>query len=196
MNCSDLQNAWDAYRDAPDALPAADRAAIEEHLRRYRACAAMRAREDAWLDILAADAGGELPSAGAFRAGVLAKWDAKRERRQNPILARIGWLLWPTLAAAAAIALAVLIGPALPGGRPNMLAAGSGRHRVHLGALVQAIGHSKLLHPGRMLGDLKKQSSELAANVGEEVAPDGSGLPDPADIFAPASGAPSSTPRG
>jgi hypothetical protein len=196
MNCHDLQNSWDNYRDDPAALTGAERAAIEGHLRRCPACAAVWARESAWLDSLAAEAADPLPAAGGFRASILNKWDAQMDRRRNPVLARIGWMFWPSLAAAAALALAVMIGPARPGGRPNMFATGGQRHRVHLGALVAAIGRSDLLHPARMLGGLKKQSSQLAANVTQEVTPDGGDLFDPAELFSPRGTAPPTTPRG
>jgi anti-sigma factor RsiW len=196
MNCSELQAAWDTYRDAPADLPAAQRAAIEEHLRRCAACAVLWDREGAWLDDLAAEASTPPAAAGSFRASVLAQWDQQRARSRSPILGRIGWLLWPPLAAAAAVALAVLIVPGLPPGRSGAISPGVRTHRVHLGAMVQAIEHSYFLRPGRVLGDLKKHGSELAANVSAEVSLDASGLPDPAEFFAPAPAAQSPTPRG
>jgi hypothetical protein len=148
------------------------------------------ANESAWLGDLATEAA-ETPAAtggiGKFRGQTLARWDEARDKARNPIFARLRFLAWPTLAAAAAVALAVLLAPQAPLPTPV-------RRPVHVGTLVQALERSYLFRPSQLLGTAKKHASELAANVSAEFSLSTSDIPDPADFFAPAPEAPA--PRG
>ena len=190
MNCSEMQTIWDACRDQPGSLPQRERAAFAEHLRRCPACAALWADESGWLVDLAAEAA-QAPASpgglGKFRGQTLARWDEERGRTRNPILARLRFLAWPTLAAAAAVVLAVFLAPQAPLPTPV-------RRPIHVGTLVQALEHSYIFRPGQLLGTAKKHASELAANVSDNFSISTSDIPDPADFFAPAPEAP--TPRG
>ena len=190
MNCSQMRTIWDAYRDEPDSLQPGQRLAFAEHLRRCPMCARLWANESAWLADLAAEAA-DAPAAsggvGKFRGETIARWDEARDRARNPILARLRFLAWPTLAAAAAVVLAVFLAPQAPLPTPV-------RRPIHVGTLVQALEHSYIFRPGQLLGTAKKHASELAANVSDNFSISTSDIPDPADFFAPAPEAP--TPRG
>jgi hypothetical protein len=181
MNCTELATSWDAYRDHPEALPQRQRLAIEEHLHSCPTCEALWAQESAWLGDLAAETASAPGSAGGFRGAVLAQWDAAHAKARGPILARLGFLAWPALAAAAAVLLAVLIAPQAP--VPT-------RRPVPLGALVRGLEHSYILRPARLLGLAKTHAAQLASNLDNALSLSPSDIPDPADFFAPAPDAP------
>ncbi len=111
MNCNELNNAWDEYRDG--TLPEDRRAAVAAHLLACGRCAERYKRESAWLAMLADEPA--VHGGDAFAAAVIDRLD----RRDDQPVAKIGWRRW---AVAAAVLIAGLLTTVVmmngPQGRP------------------------------------------------------------------------------